>query len=392
MTTPNVRLFFSVGDHSGDIHGANLIEELQQLHPQIHCEGFGGEQMANVGCQIHYPLCDLAIIGIRKAISHLSQFVRLRKQADKIFDANKPDALVLIDYPGFNWWMARSAKKRNIPVYYFIPPQMWAWAGWRAKKMRRLVDHTICCLPFEAEWYQQRNISSNFVGHPYFDELRDQQLDSTFLAEQRAQSGSIIGLLPGSRNQELEKNVPTLLQTMKHIHAHHCNTRFLIACFKPEQRIYVQSMLKQMNIDPEKIPVQVCVGKTPEIIELAHSCVTVSGSVSLELLFRTTPTVIIYRGTRLQSLGVKLLMTAQYITLVNMLANRELFPEHYGTKLDATAIGNQVLHWLENPLEHARCREELVALKEEVAQPGACQRAAQTILERLTTHQQSIAA
>ena len=247
--------------------------------------------------------------------------------------------------------------------------------------MRRLVDHVLSVLPFERDWYQTRHISCDFVGHPFFDELRQFSPDLSFLEEQQRKPGTLIGLLPGSRRQEIAINLETIIQTATLIHAQHPSARFAFACLKPEHATTVQEQIQKSSAG--HLPIEVCVGKTSEIIDLAHSCVSVSGSVSLELLYRLTPTTILYRISRLEAFFARFLMSARYITLVNMLAKRELFPEYYGTKLDAQILSNHVLHWLENPSEHDKVRESLRLLRDEVAIPGACGRAAEVILDKL---------
>src|SRR5206468_10273114 len=171
-----MRIFFSAGEPSGDVHGANLIGALRRLRPEVECEGFGGERMEAAGCRLHYPLTRLAVMWFLRALTNAPTFLDLLSRADRHFAKDPPDAVVLIDYPGFNWWVARRAHFHGIPVFYFVPPQLWAWAGWRVKKMRRFVDHVLCSLPFEETWYHERNVPADYVGHPFFDELPRQEL------------------------------------------------------------------------------------------------------------------------------------------------------------------------------------------------------------------------
>src|SRR5262245_7147261 len=137
MTT---RIFFSVGEPSGDVHGANLLRALQVEDPRLEALGFGGECLQDAGCRLLYPLGQLAVMGVRRVFDHAGTFIRLVGEAERCFRRRRPDAVVLIDYPGFNWWIARRAHEQGIPVFYFVPPQLWAWAGWRVRKMRRWVD------------------------------------------------------------------------------------------------------------------------------------------------------------------------------------------------------------------------------------------------------------
>ena len=373
-----MRIFLSAGEPSGDLHGANLVRSLRQLRPAIDCVGFGGARMAAAGARLLYPLCRLAVMGVRRVLSGLPQFIRLLLQADHSFAHERPDAVVLIDFPGFNWWLAWLAHRRGIPVFYFVPPQLWAWAGWRVRKMRRSVDHVLCNLPFEAAWYNARGIPGHYIGHPYFDELAAQRLDEAFLAEQAARPGSLVALLPGSRHHEIENNLPTLLGAAAHIHAARPDTRFLVACLYPDQRDRVIRQLRG-----SLLPIEVHSGRTPEIIQLAHCCIAVSGSVSLELLYRGKPTVIVYRIRAVERLLARLLLKCRYITLVNLLADRELFPEFLSVRDEAEPVAACVLRWLNDPAAHAELCRQLAALRQQVALPGARARAAQFILEVL---------
>ena len=147
-----MKIFFSVGEPSGDLHGANLIRELQKRRPDCEFVGYGGPRMAAAGCALHEDLTKLAVMWLLHALLNIHKFWALVGRADRYFRHHRPDAVVLIDYPGFNWWIARRAKAHGIPVFYYGVPQLWAWAGWRITKMRRFVDHVLCKLPFEETW------------------------------------------------------------------------------------------------------------------------------------------------------------------------------------------------------------------------------------------------
>src|SRR6476646_9664202 len=163
-----MKIFFSVGEPSGDLHGANLIRELRRRRPDCEFVGYGGPRMAAAGCDLHEDLTKLAVMWLLHALLNIHKFWNLASRADRYFRHHRPDAVVLIDYPGFNWWIARRAKAHGIPVFYYGVPQLWAWAGWRIKKMRRFVDHVLSKLPGTAtEAATQRSsairISTSFV-------------------------------------------------------------------------------------------------------------------------------------------------------------------------------------------------------------------------------------
>jgi lipid-A-disaccharide synthase len=373
-----MRIFISAGEPSGDLHGANLTRALLRARPGIECVGFGGERMEAAGCRLLYPLCNLAVVGLWRVLTNFSKFRRLLNDASSFFREQRPDAVVLIDYPGFHWWLAKAAHLEGIPVSFFIPPQLWAWASWRVKRMRASVDHVMCNLPFEESWYKERGVAAHYVGHPYFDDLANQRLEPGFMAEQVARTRPIIGLLPGSRTQEVEHNLPLLSGAARHIHAARPDTRFLVACFRPGHQQYVIDRLRDSGL-----PIDVCVNRTPEIIELAHSCIAVSGSVGLELLYRGKPSVVVYRINPFFRLLAPMLVNTPYISLVNLLAGKELFPEYVTCRNPSAAIAEDVLHWLNEPTSYESVCNELKVLRGKVAAPGACERAASFLLESL---------
>jgi lipid-A-disaccharide synthase len=314
-------------------------------------------------------------------IPALPHFMSLISQADRYFRHHRPDAVVMIDNPGFNWWIARRAHYHGIPVFYFVPPQIWAWASWRVSRMKRWVDHVLCSLPFEEQWYRERGVAAEFVGHPFFDELPRQQLDPQFMEEQRQQGGAIVGLLPGSRTGEVERNFESHLRTAQIIHRERPDTRFLVACFKDSHL----KLCEKMRRDYPALPLQMFVGKTPEIIEASKTILAVSGSVSLELLYRAKPTVIVFRIPTLTAALLKLLVKTKYITLVNLLADKLIYPEHPCITCQSDIVSKQILHWLNDEQAFENVRSELIALRDRCAQPGACDRAAQRIVEVLTS-------
>lgn len=397
-----MKVFFSAGEPSGDLHGANLIRELRRQRPEIEAVGYGGPEMAAAGCQLHADLTALAVMWLLRVLLNLHKFLDLVSRADRYFRHQRPDAVVLIDYPGFNWWIARRAKAHGIPVFYYAPPQIWAWASWRVRKMRAFVDHVLCSLPFEARWFASHGCRATFVGHPYFDELRQQTLDADFLAQQRDPGRPLVTLLPGSRTQEVEHNLEHMLRAAKLVQAAVPEARFALACFKPSQ-----ADLARERVAASGLAVDVFVRRTPELIQLADCCLAVSGSVSLELLYHQKPTVIVYTIGRVGYELQARCRRVKHITLVNLLAGDDifvadsrswgsrtgeapgcgaeapLFPEYltYGDR--APDIAGHLITWLRNREERERLVGRLSALKSQVAQGGACGRAASYILAEL---------
>jgi lipid-A-disaccharide synthase len=377
-----MHIFVSAGEPSGDLHGSNLIQALHHAQPDLLCSGFGGERMESAGAKLLYPMANLSVMWFPHVLKSVDTFLSLLKKADRFFRVQRPDALVMIDYPGFHWWLARKARKHGIPVFYFVPPQMWAWAGWRVQKIRRFVDHVVCSLPFEPAWYRQHGVTAHYFGHPYFDALARQTLDQQFLSRHDQQGDPIVAVLPGSRKQEIAMNFPSFVKAMRIIHACRPKTRFVVASFNEEQR-----SLAANHLLGQDLPVELHAGKTKEIIRLADACMSVSGSVGLELLHGGLPSVVAYRIPRHDAILAKLVMKTPYISLVNLLAGEELFPEFLSVGCRAEGIAEQILQWLDRPSMAQWVRAKLAALKQRVAFPGACRRTADFILDQLDREQ-----
>jgi lipid-A-disaccharide synthase len=392
-----MKIFFSVGEPSGDLHGANLIRELRQRRPDCEFVGYGGPRMAAAGCTLHADLTKLAVMWIARVLVNIHKFWDLASRADRYFQHHRPDAVVLIDYPGFNWWIARRAKAHGIPVFYYGAPQLWAWAGWRIRKMRRYVDHVLCKLPFEEAWYRDRGCHATYIGHPYFDQLRAEQLDKEFIEQQRASGRPLVAILPGSRTQEVQNNFVWFMKAARIIHEQLPDVRFAVAAFKPSQ---AETMRRRL-VDSD-LPVEVHVGRTAEIIHASHCAMAVSGSVSLELLFHTKPSVILYQVSRVAFFVQRFLRKVRYITLVNLLTTDDLFPkqvavydpvdpvdagvlmpEYLTCEDKSRQVASHIFEWLTEPATRAKRVEQLTELKERVGYGGASSRAADYLMLEL---------
>lgn len=392
-----MKVFFSVGEPSGDLHGANLIRQLRKRRPDIKCVGYGGPRMTEAGCELHEDLTRLAVMWFLRVLLNIHKFWGLYQQAKRCFRDNRPDAVVLIDYPGFNWWIARAAKKQGIPVFYYGVPQLWAWAGWRVRKMRRFVDHVLCKLPFEADWYQQKGCNATYVGHPYFDELKNRSLDQAYLNECESRSGPLVAILPGSRTQEVTKNLGWFLKAAQRVHEGAPEARFAIASFNEKQAEIARSQIAETNL-----PIDVFVDRTPELIHLSHCTMACSGSVSLELLYHTKPTVILYHVNRFPYwLATNFFMKVRFITLVNLLATDNPlqgragydaqraceadvpYPEYLTYRDRSEEIANYVLSWLTDEDTYEQRVRRLSQLKAEHTSAGASSTAADYILSKL---------
>jgi lipid-A-disaccharide synthase len=262
---------------------------------------------------------------------------------------------------------------------------------WRIKKLKRTVNHVFAPLPFEYTWFKERNVSVDYVGHPFYDEVAEHQYDETFL-KSHSDKENIVGILPGSRTREVLGNLNMFLAAAKKVEKQVPNTKFLVACFKEKHADYAKTLADQF---PENI--EICVGKTPEIMKVARCCMTVSGSVSLELLNHETPSVILYRIKPVDKILYRMLKQVDYITLVNLLSQHhrmenedspltqdEIFPEYVTSAFDdSIKIADHISKWLTSEEAYQETQSQLHFLREEYAKPGACSRVAQLLLERL---------
>jgi lipid-A-disaccharide synthase len=394
-----MKIFFSVGEPSGDLHGANLIHELKKRHRGIECVGYGGPRMAAAGCQLHADLTQLAVMWIARVILNIHKFLGLLIQADRYFKEQRPDAVVLIDYPGFNWWIARRAKAQGILVFYYGAPQIWAWASWRIRKLRRLTDFVLCKLPFEEKWFRDRGCNAKYVGHPFFDELSQRQLDNSFLNRISSGGGPLVTILPGSRNQEVAKNLRWLIKATVRIREQLPHVRFAVASFNASQADVARRMVLK-----RQMPIDVYVNQTPELIQAADVCLACSGSVSLELLYHTKPAVILYWVDRLSYWFQSKLRRVRYITLVNLIGmedpckmdvsplsrteqERLPMPEYLTYQDKSAEIAAHIVRWLSDPRAFETQQSRLGELRSRFGQSGASAKAADLVLENITSKQ-----
>jgi lipid-A-disaccharide synthase len=390
--------FFSVGEPSGDLHGANLIRDLRERLPDARFHGFGGPKMITEGLNPIADLTQYAVMFPLDTIRHLRIFWNLYQQARKYLRDNKIDAVVLIDFAGFNWWIAAAAKREGIPVYFYGVPQMWAWAGWRISRIRRYIDHVLCKLPFEKAWFEERDCRATYVGHPYFDELQRQRIDERFLNRVQSEPGALVTLLPGSRTKEVRTNLQVMLNAAARVQAQLPETRFAIACYKVQHAEYAKEILRSSSVRAT-----IYFEKTPELIRAAKCCIACSGSVSLELLGHLKPTVIHYHLNRGAYFAQRYFLKARFITLVNLLATDLIerrkgepifnpdaigaedvpFPEYLTHHDKSQEIAAHITHWLSDEPHYQQRVTRLRSLKERFGQSGASARATDYLCQTL---------
>jgi lipid-A-disaccharide synthase len=378
----SANIFFSVGEPSGDQHAARLVSQISALDSTIQVRGFGGQAMRDAGCHLDRDLTQHAVVGLVEVIPKLRQFFRFADEAEEIFREGNVDAVVLIDFPGFNWHIAKRAKKYGIPVYYYCPPQLWAWGGWRIKKMKRSVDHVLAVLPVEKNYFEGHGIPTTFVGHPFFDAVASHRLDQQLLerlSDTNLRGEHLVAVLPGSREHEVHSNWPLMLEAIRRLNRTNPRARFLVAAYRDRQCLWCRD---QMTEEDQDLPIEFFVDRTSEVVEAARCAMMVSGSVSLELMARRTPAAVVYRvGRVLHSVG-KHLLKLDSITLPNLMSDRKVFPEMVSVGKTEPAIDfltQSVNAMLNDHFYFQRLLESLDRLRDQYARPGASERAAEFI-------------
>ena len=388
-----MHLFFSVGEPSGDQHTAHLIEEIRTRRPDARFSAFGGPEMQAAGCHLEVRLTDYAVMGILNVLPLIFKFIQLIRQVGAYLEQERPDAVILVDFPGFNWWVAKKAKALGIPVFYYLPPQLWAWAPWRIRRVRKNVDYILSGLQFEKQWYESRGINVDYIGHPFFDEVASRKLQLDTLTELKQSAQQIVGVLPGSRTNEVTRNFPVMLQTIRRLARQYPDAIFPIACYREAHLELCQNFIREQQA--EDLPLKLYLKQTPEIIEAADCCLMVSGSVSLEMLARQTPAVALYRSHWGMYFLGQLLITCKYMSLPNLIAGREIMPEFPSVGNPSKVVSQMstiLAEWLSSPLALERARSELTSLYNETVIPGASAHAAEAILSHTGTQISSKAA
>lgn len=384
----NKTIFFSVGEPSGDQHAARLIEAIgRRGNGAISLRGFGGPAMSRAGCQLDLELTGHAVVGLLEVLPKIREFRQFARQAEDIFAEESIDAVVLVDFPGFNWHIAKRAKKFGIPVYYYCPPQLWAWGGWRIRKMRRSVDHVLAVLPIEEQYFSSHGIETTYVGHPFFDAVQSTVLDDHLLSrlqQSTVKGEQLVAVLPGSRHHEVQRNWPLMVESIRRLHGRHPKARFLVASYRDSQCIWCRDHLKTVG---EELPIEFFVDRTSEVIEAARCAMMVSGSVSLELMARGTPAAVVYRVGRLLHAVGKRVLNLDSITLPNLMANRKVFPEMVSVGAAEPAIDfltESIDAMLGDQYYYRQTLEQLDQLRWRYAQGGASDAAATWICDRWT--------
>ncbi len=378
------RIMIVAGEASGDLHGANLAKALQRLSPEVSICGMGGTAMAAEGVEILYDAARMAVVGIIEVLSHFSDIRAARRTLLAELRDNRPDLLILIDYPGFNLMLAAQAKKLSIPIFYYISPQVWAWHASRVKKIQRLVDRMAVILPFEEEFYRQRGMVVDFVGHPLLDSVRNRLSRAEFLARHNiAENSTVVGLLPGSRKKEIANLLPVYLAAGERLAAGRDDLVFLLPLAPGLSR----ADLDAHGLGDCKLQVKVIESDRYDLMAACNAVIAASGTVTLELAILNVPMVVAYRTSPLTCWLARKLVEVKYVSLVNLVADRQVVPELLQEEASAKNLAEQIAPLLYAPKVIETMRQGLVEVCERLGGPGASARAAEIALEIIAQQQ-----
>ena len=373
------------GEASGDLHGATLCRALRTLAPARRLIGMGGDRMAAAGLERLADVTAAAAIGGTEALGPIPTLLAAWRRAKAALTGPaRPAALVLIDFPEFNLRLARVARRAGIPVAYFVAPQIWAWRPWRMRAIRRRVSRVLAAFPFEVALYRQAGVPVEFVGHPVLDALEGAPTREA--ARRRLGLGDddlVIGVLPGSRAQEIAGTLPVLRQVAAQIAAAHRGARFVLAAAP----LVASGASTVRNVGGliEKVggsvpPIQVVHGETYAVMRAADLLLVTSGTATLEAALLGTPMVVCYRFSRLTEAWVRLLTLVPWISLPSIVLGRAVVPELYQRTFTVERVTEAALGLLGSPAALDAQRAAFRELRGLLGEPGVGARAARAVL------------
>jgi len=372
-----LKLFISAGELSGDIHGGRLIKALLQRQPLLQISALGGDNMQDAGARLLYHIRDTSVMGFTEVIQHFPRLLRIWKQTLRHIDQLRPDLMVVIDYPGFNLRLAKAAHQRDIPVVYYISPQVWAWHQARVKKIRKYVREVLCILPFEAEWYQQQNVPATYVGHPLMDKYEPPDARGIGRRLKATDQPRHIGLFPGSRAQEISKHLPIMLSAMHRLRQIYPDLQATVAL--------APGLTAREYQHQNPAWLHWYTGENQRIMQTADFLVMSSGTASLEAVIQGTPFLVIYKIAPLTYWLSKRLVKVPYISLANLIAGEKGVTELIQDQATAPNIVQTVQHFYQNRTARERMQKFFKKVLQRLGSKGASQKAADILCNYLKT-------
>ncbi len=352
------------GEVSGDTHAAHLVSELKKRMPQATFIGMGGPLMEKEGVRLFYTLKDLAVLGLIEVLKKYFHFRRIFNHLASILKTEKPDLLILVDYPGFNVRFAKVANKNKVPVLYYISPQVWAWAKWRRYVIARRVQKMLVVFPFEKDFYRATGLDVEYVGHPLADSLQPASLSKE----------NVIGLLPGSREHEVERLFPLMLAAAEAIYKEESGVQFVASAANDALMASMREMAAGVHF-----PLTILKESLRDIAQRSRVVMVASGTATLECAALIAPMVVVYKVSFLTWLLARLVVRLPYIGLVNIVRGKKVVPELIQFQATPDRIAKEVLSLLNSPDKSEKMKEELEKVRHAIGEKGASARAAQAV-------------
>jgi lipid-A-disaccharide synthase len=367
-----MKLAVVAGEASGDLHASEVVRELKKLAPGLTSFGIGGDLLAREGTLLLKHASEMGIVGLFNVIRHLPMFRRAFSDLIARIEAERPDAVLLVDYPDFNLRVARRCKELGLRVIYYISPQLWAWRSGRVRHIARYVDHMLVIFPFEEEFYRKHDVPVTYVGHPLVEQLSGVRRSERKLDRLR------IALLPGSRRHEVETLLPPMLEAVQILRRERDVEPYLIQAPTIEHD-YLEAIMKQAGVDVPILP-----HDGGEGVAAADVALSSSGTATLEAALLGTPVVVMYRLSRATYLLARRLVKLPHFSLVNIVAGKRVVPELIQGDVNGARIAEEVRTLVE-PAHYDHVRAELLAIREKLGEPGTAERAARVVHEMMTT-------
>ncbi len=380
ITNPAKRIMIVAGEASGDLHGADLARELLALDSSLLLSGIGGAGMAAAGVNLLYDISRLAVMGFIEVISRLKDVRSAMKTLENQFKSNRPDLLILIDYPGFNLELARRAKKYNIPILYYISPKIWAWREGRITRIKKYVDRMAVILPFEKSFYQGHGLEVDFVGNPLLDQVHTTLTSSEFKTKNEIDhDATVIGIMPGSRKQEIAKLLPVFMEAALLLNKKIEKCVFLL----PLAATLTEDDLNEYFGNDDRLDIRIIKDNHYETMAVCDAAMAASGTLTMELAILQVPMVVCYRVSTLSYLLAKSFIKVEFASLVNLVAGKEVVPELLQQKATPENIYREILPLLLNRETRYAMKQELAHVGNQLGEPGASRRTAGIAMEML---------
>lgn len=368
-----MKYYIIAGEASGDLHGANLVASIRQKDPGAKIRAWGGDKMRKNGANVVKNYHDLAFMGFVEVLINLKTILKNFNICKKDITEFHPDALILIDYPGFNLKIAKWAKKKGFKVFYYISPQVWAWKRRRVYTIKKVVDKMLCILPFEKKFYDNYDVDCQFVGHPLLDEIaKVEPVDKNkfYKANRLNPRKEIIALLPGSRKQEVNRMLTVMLDVVKMFPSY----QFVVACAPSLPVSFYKKIIG------EKANVRLVVNRTYQLLQLSSSAVVTSGTATLETALLDVPEVVCYKANKISYFIARQVARVKYICLVNLIMDRLVVKELIQNDMTANNIRDELQSLLNSSKRQKKLLEEYEELKYVLGNAGASDRTAETII------------